>query len=45
MDLMLLNDYLFYVAKAINYNYVLFHINVQCIFLLLILKYKNYIIV
>jgi hypothetical protein len=32
VDIMSLNHYLMYVAEAINYHYVLFHINVQCIF-------------
>jgi hypothetical protein len=41
MDIILLNHYLLYVAKAINCQYVLFHINVQCIFLLFVLKYKK----
>jgi hypothetical protein len=41
VDIISLNHYLLYVAEAINYHYVLFHINVQCIFLLFILKYKK----
>jgi hypothetical protein len=32
VDIMPLNHYLMYVTEAINYQYVLFHINVQCIF-------------
>jgi hypothetical protein len=32
VNIMSLNHYLMYVAKAINYQYVLFHINVQHIF-------------
>jgi hypothetical protein len=41
MDIMSLNNYLLYVVEAINCHYVLFHINVQCIFLLFVLKYKK----
>jgi hypothetical protein len=32
VDILPLNHNLMYVAEAINYPYVLFHINVQCIF-------------
>jgi hypothetical protein len=45
MYIVSLNHYLLYVAEAINCHYVLFRINVQCIFLLFILQYKKYIII
>jgi hypothetical protein len=32
MDIMSLNHYLMYVVEVINYDYVLFYINVQYIF-------------
>jgi hypothetical protein len=41
IDIMSLNNYLQCVVEAINCHYVLFHINVQCIFLLFVLKYKK----
>jgi hypothetical protein len=41
VDILSLNHYLLYVAEEINYHYVLFHVNVQCSFLLVILKYKK----
>jgi hypothetical protein len=44
MDIISLYYYLMHVAEAINYDYVLIHINVQC-FLLFALKYKIHIII
>jgi hypothetical protein len=41
VDIMSLNHYHLYDVEAINYQYVLFHINVQCTFLLFIFKYRN----
>jgi hypothetical protein len=42
VDIMSLNNYLLYVVEAINRHYVLFIlVNVQCIFLLFVLKYKK----
>jgi hypothetical protein len=31
VDIMLVNHYIMYVVEAINYHYILMHINVQCI--------------
>jgi hypothetical protein len=45
MDIMSLIHYLMYVAEVVNYQYVLFHTNVQCIFFAIRMTIQKYIII